>query len=301
MSFRKLQSIMDLRAATIDLIEGFPGALTSTELTVLKRIKACSTVRVPVWTLELDSDICSELALLAVSPGENLQKFLFATCVLLLDRHENTARGTDFEWEWEEFLPFYHMATDNVRSALMNGFEQARSFNLISQEVRPSLSDFITKPRDAVLADLIGLAKSLTAEQRKNISEADRGCEASKHFAALNEVLETDFCLYPSGETWFPAEVVELTSHSPGRLGFTGCTALVLINQITDADYDIDVDFWWATHRFSYDGLEPYQKRIIHSGFRHIYETDQDWNPYWEQIAPERLASTSFIPFESSQ
>lgn len=299
MSFRKLQSIMDLRAATIDLIEGVPDALSPTELTVLSRIKICSAERAPVWTLGLDSDICSELALLAVSPDENLQKFLFATCVLLMDRHENTNRGTDFEWEWEEFLPFYHMATDNVRSALMNGFEQARKFNLISQEVRPGLSDFITKPRDVVLADLIGLAKSLTAEQRQSISGADRGCKANEHFSALNEVLETDGCLYPSREVWFPAEVVELTSHSSGNPGFTGCTALVLINQITDTDYDIGVDFWWTTHRFSYDGLEPNQRRIIQSAFRHIYEADQDWSPYREQFAPERLAANSFIPFQS--
>ncbi len=252
--------------------------------------------RVPTWTLDFDAEMLREIHLKAASPSDQNTQFLAATCLLLLVRFENPNRGSDFQWEWDTFAPIYRNADNTVRAAIMNGFEHARRYSLVSEDVRPKPSDRVTNLREDVLAPLIHLAKSLTNEERERIATADYGHDIKKHFDALNALLESETCLYPFGEVWYPAEVIELVSHSEDSPGFAGCTAIMLVNAIYDNDSRGNADYRWTAHRLSYDVLEGRQRKVIHGGFRYVYEANQDWDPYWEEFAPERLPTNSFLP-----
>ena len=289
MTFRKLQAIIDLRRVAIKHLER--SSLTSSlERSLLKTLQDSISERVPCWKLELTSETCREAHLKLVSADSD-PEFLGATCILLLDRFENSERGSDFEWEWDAFATRYRSADAPTRAAIMNGLDQGRKHSLLSDEVRPSMSDCTTKPVHEVIHPLLQLAKSLTEREREWIAQADYGEDVEKHLTALNELLETNDCIYPSGETWFPAEVVELVSHGSDNPGFVGCTAIMLINAIADNDRQAHADFRWRAHRFSYASYAA-----IQDGFRHIYEVLEDWNPYSDQFAPERLPTDSFLP-----
>ncbi|WP_372573212.1 hypothetical protein [Ruegeria jejuensis] len=268
---------------------------SSLEPSLLKALRHSISGCVPHWQLELTSEVYREVHL-RVASAESDPEFLGATCVLLLDRFENSERGSDFEWEWDAFATRYQRADAPTRAAIMNGLDQGRKYSLVSDKVRPSIPDCTTKPVHDVVRPLLQLAKSLTEEEREWIANADYGEDVKTHLRALNELLETGDCIYPPGETWFPAEVVELVSHGDENPGFVGCTALVLINAIADNDCRANADFRWKSHRISYSSLAPSQRCAIQGGFRHLYEVIRDWNPYSDQSAPERLPTDSFLP-----
>lgn len=295
MSFRKLQSIIDLRRAVIGQLERVAPTPSTVEFHLLKVLQQSISERVPNWKLELDPEIYREVSLKAVSADEDDLTFLTASCVLLLDRLENSERGSDFQWEWDAFAARYRNADPVTRAAIMNGLEQGRKHGVVSGGVRPTISDCTTKPVQEVVKPLCKLAKSLTAEEREYISNSDYGEDVERHLSALNQLLQTEDCLYPSGEVWFPAEVVELVSHSSTDPGYVGCTAILLINAIADGDDQSNAEFRWRSQRFSYDALKPSPRRSILDGFRHIYEVNRDWDPYSDQFAPERLQTDSFL------
>lgn len=294
MTFRKLQVILDLRRVAIKHLER-TSITASLERSLLTTLENSISERVPRWKLELPKETYREVHLRAVS-AENNHQFLGATCILLLDRFENSERGSDFEWEWDAFAARYRSADAPTRAAIMNGLDQGRKDSLISDVVRPSLSDCTTEPVLEVIHPLFQLAKSLTEEERKWIAQADYGENVKRHLSALNELLETDNCIYPTGEAWFPAEVVELVSHDSRNPGFVGCTAITLINAIADNDSQGNADFRWRSHRYSYGALAPTQRGAFQDGFRHLYEVLRDWDPYSDQFAPEQLPTDSFLP-----
>lgn len=299
MSFRKYQALYDLQSAALELLDSFARDLTPIETSVRQKFVKVSSERVPQWELGLGEDFWTSLVTASCSPEEGGAEFLFATCMLLLDRFENTTRGGDFEWEWDKFSGLYRIAPDAIRAALMNGFEAAKSYSLVSQKICPAPADLATNTTEDVLAPLIALARALTEEEREEIARGNYGCDVGKHLAALDALLETKDCRFP--DTWFPAEVVELASYVPDAKGFVGCTALVLINSIYGSDYVDDAEFRWSQNKLAYQNLEMSARGPILVAFRHLYETLPDWNPFWEIFAPDRLPLESYIPWCSER
>jgi len=295
-SFRKFQSIVDLRRTTISLLKKSAPSPDVFETRMIDQLSVSLSERVPAWNLELSEDDRTNLQMKAVSPDLGEPQFLAATCLLLLDRFARPELGTDFQWEWEEFADLYRNASCTYRSTIMNGLDQARKHNLISEDVRPSSSDCIAKPKQDILPGLIALGRSLTREERAWIAEAERGNDVDKHLKSLDALLESSDCLYPRDEVWYPAEVIELVSYGDQNPGFVGCTAIVLINAIADNDMQGNADYRWKINRFAYDALGKPQRRVILDGFRYLYEVNQDWKPFWEEFAPERLPTNSFLP-----
>ena len=295
MTFRKYQSIYDLQSAAANLLGHFERDLTSFENYVRDRLAKSRSERLPHWKLDIAEASWASLAEQACSPEDSREAFLFATCVLLLDRFENSHRGGDLQWEWDAFAGEYRSAPDAIRAALMNGFEEARNHSLISSEIRPTNSDLVTNAEDDVLEKLKDLARSLTLEEQSEIATADYGTEVERQLEALQLLLKTNDCRFP--DTWFPAEVVELVSHVPSASGFAGCTALVLINAIYDGDHVNNASFRWRANKLSYLDLPFDARSSVMAAFRHLYETVPIWNPFEDEFAPERLPNHAFVPW----
>ncbi|QTD57172.1 hypothetical protein [Parasphingorhabdus cellanae] len=238
----------------------------------------------------------AHLRLEASLPNDSRTEFLFATCVGLLDCFENPERARDFHLEWDEFSDNYRQAMPPVRAALMNGFGQAQEHPLISKLVNPTASDRTTLMTDDVLNALMELARSLSPRERCEIAESDYGADAKKQLVSLNRLLESSDCRIRSGESWFPAEVIELASHDPQNSGFVGCTALVLINAIHNKGFDGQSASRWRAHHLAYRNLKLPEREIIISGFRHIYEIATEWDPYWDYSASDPIPINAIIP-----
>ena len=78
--------------------------------------------------------------------------------------------------------------------------------------------------------------------------------------------------------------------------GFVGCTAVVLLNAISENDRHSNAEFRWKSHHYSYGALPPNHGCIIQDAYRHLYEVLRDWDPFEGQFAPERFPTNSFLP-----
>ena len=240
----------------------------------------------PNWRLGLSHEVWTSLVTASCSPDQGNNEFLFATCVRLVDRHGNPERGGNFVWEMDAFSDLYRKAPKQIRAAIFNGLRTGTE----CQE------DCLTNSTGEVIAKLIALARRLTAEERTEISAGDYGCDIGKHRAALDALLETEDCRF--ADTWFPAEVVELTAHVPDAPGFVGCTALVLANAIYDGDKVDHAAFRWHQHRHAYHRLASVQAQLLLRAFRILYEAIPDWDPFWDVVTPDRMSLDHFIPWQ---
>ncbi|WP_143534385.1 hypothetical protein [Roseovarius albus] len=222
-----------------------------------------------------------------------------ATCLLLLDRFENPDRSSDFEWEWDECADIYRSAPAPIRSALMNGFEVARQYDLVSEQIRPTKGDLTTYSTSEIIAPLLDIARALTNEERAEIATADYGCNIDKHRSALDALLNSADCRFH--DSWFPTEVVSLVAYVSGATGFEGCSALILANAIYNNDNSDSASYRWQSNKFSYLDLPLAAGKPIISAFRHLYETITDWDPFFDTFAPERLPLHSYIPWNSDK
>lgn len=296
MCFRKVQSIADLHSALIYLLNQLPRRRAPDETYFTEAIAGFANGSMAQRKLNLTAEFSASLHSSPLSPKNKETAFFIATCARLLDRFENPHRGNDFRSDWDEFSDDYRRAAPPIRSALMNGFEQARLHAVVSDAIYPTISDRTTYSATQVLPPLIELARSLTAGERVEIAKADYGADVDQQVEGLNRLLDTPDCRFPKGESWFPLEVIELISHQPENAGFIGCTALVLINAIYDGDFREHSSSRWKAHSSVYQNLEMSARGAILSGFRHIYETIEGWDPYWDHFETDSFVVDSMIP-----
>ena len=136
----------------------------------------------------------------------------------------------------------------------------------------------------------------MTPDEISVVSCASYADEVDRHRKALETLLARDDCRYHDDESWFPAEVVELVSHNSSNRGFVGCTAIILINAIYDADPRSNAEFRWVRLSREYARLEPGARVTVYAGFRYLYEADTNWDPFVMQSDAKRMTAHSLIP-----
>ncbi len=231
------------------------------------------------------------------SPDENSGEFLFATCMIILDRFEHPERGSDFGQDWSELADCYRNAPAAIRSAIMNGLKEAKNDSLVSPDIHLEPNDGLTTEKYDIVEPLLTIAKQLTVGERGEIAKNDYGCDVARHLAALDALLSKKHCRFQ--DTWFPAEVVELASNHPSSVGFEGCTALVLVNAIYSDDRVDNAAFRWMNNRPAYQELELALREPILRAFRYLYESIHDWDPFGNAPATARMSTDHFIPWYS--
>lgn len=230
------------------------------------------------------------LMMAAASPEEDERGFWTATAILLADRLQGRQPKENFWWFWDSYADRYRAAPPPVRAALMNGFYHARQLSLVAEEICPKPEDRVTESSPlALLGPLKAIARNMTPAERKQVARADYGFDADNHFDALNAVLERQDCEFSADNIWCPLEVVELTSLGPDRPGHIPCTALIIIHALRDEDMCLHAELCWESAFQLYRSLPASIGAPILKGFRFLYETDDDWNPF-KDWSTERLA-----------
>ncbi|SHI04276.1 hypothetical protein [Marivita hallyeonensis] len=294
--FGYYQAQLDLKYAARFLVEKLKKEVSCLSDKTVDGLGCSETDVLSEWNVSLSQGDL-DAALTLVWADDSAQKTLLGTCLALVDRFEHPSRGTDFDWEWHSFQSVYKSAPAPLRSAIMNGLEWARRYQKVSDTVCPSITDRTTRSVEDILPRLKAIARRMTEQQIERVALADYGQDVQKHKTALSSLIASESLLYPDGDVWFPAEVVELTSHSPSQPAFTECTAIVLINSLADDDWVSNAEFRFSQNAGAYNTLSEHDRGAIIQALRYFYETNNEWQPF-EGRAAARLPVSSFLPWE---
>lgn len=119
----------------------------------------------------------------------------------------------------------------------------------------------------------------MTAAEIQHVARADYGRDEARHRTALQVLLDDPALAYPEGEVCYPAEVVELASHVPGKPGHVPCLAIVLLDALRSADLQRNAAFRLEQQHDSIATLPPGRRDPLLAGFRHLYESVPHWSP----------------------
>ncbi|WP_037308848.1 hypothetical protein [Ruegeria halocynthiae] len=186
-----------------------------------------------------------------------------------------------------------------LRSAILRGLDTLEDYAHRYEPASYLLPDQsrLTMPRDQILPNLCQIARRMDQQTRQSVAKADYGYQVDEHLRALDEVLSSENCQFPKGETWVPSEVVELVAHVRETPGFVVCTALLLANALPDNDRMGWFDFRWERLAAEYNALPGTVRGPILAGFRYLYEADKEFLWYserkkWHPVnAPELMIS----------
>ncbi|MEM6358197.1 MAG: hypothetical protein AAF844_21265 [Pseudomonadota bacterium] len=268
-----VQAVSDLRAVAAEPSLPIPVMIKALGADSVERYRV-ARLTAPLAPAREGGPITDALSLAVASPEEDPVGAAVATATLLAHAIETGDAGDDWLWAWEAVAPSLRRTTAPVRAALMNGFRRARTLGLASDEIRPSDDECITMSRQAVIEDLLTVARSMTSDDREEIAAFDYGHDVQRHLDALNAILADPECRRNAGgdDTWFPSEVVELAAYEEGPW-FGPSTALVLIWTLQDEDYAHGfVGGRWSRHHRRYGALPSGMRGPILQGFRHCYE-----------------------------
>lgn len=293
-SYSHFQSVTDLRRTAIWLALKFDNRPVGP---LLDRLKVSDNALIGNWQLALSAHEFKKCVEWSCLPKEGFYRFLFSTCIRLIDLSEGNKRGGDFEWEWHAFAEDYRKSPPAIRSAIMVAFSRSRRSQTAHESVLPSQEDVHSEGEEQIVHSLQDMARRMTNEDMRSIAGADYGCSVERHYRALKDLLATRDLRFPKGDVWYPQEVVELTSHCPGAIGFLPCTALVLLNAVYGDDVREDAAFLWNSRRKDYRQLPIEEWKTISSTFRYIYQTDEDWDPLFGSTKFGSLREKDLLPW----
>jgi|GEM_PF-6171246 len=277
--FRKFQTLCDLRRVIeyqkIDALLGICyyqaqakelyDATASINFSMHKCVE--KTVQDALWTA-------------ATSPQEDVDTFLSATAIVLIDAINTGVYQHELGWFWDTFSKDYRAAPPKVKTAIMYGFSHLAKHRLISENCKPSTDDLTTTGLSAVESLLIPIAKSLSAEDISVIAMADYGDDVERYTQSLKNRLATQNLAFPQDEEfWFADEVINLVSHDPTSLGYIQATAFLLLDAIRNQDYQSKAQFRFESQWREFAALPSPIKTAFYCALRYLDEADEHWTP----------------------
>lgn len=224
------------------------------------------------WTFRNIQAASDLKAFAAAQPDTDIAVAALAIAQALVDRKPDAAFGE----LWAKYRDEYIAMERVSRAAFMNGFRQLAAFELANIAPPVDPAHCISQDREVVCAPLRKIAEAATEEQRHDIATSDYG-NAEKYRQALDTVIDEKNCVISGAKSWFPREVVELTSHVPDKQGYLPATAILLVTSIHNGDEQGSVEFRWEDQGVNYIAMPEPTRITILQAIRHCYEADKYW------------------------
>lgn len=221
--------------------------------------------------------------------------FELAVVVLLADSLQNPHDPDFLAQVWEATVDHLSNWPATLRAGVANGLRQAVALDQINLPTLPMDQDYLSHSADHIADHLLRIARSMRRDELYEVARADYGCDLEKHFAALMDVIGKRDGIFLETDAWFPSEVVELISHTPGAAGHEGCTAILLLNALQTNDRAGWFDFRWPNQGAAYCALRPSVRDPILAGIRQLYEADPEFLVF-HTIDTSRLSEGATIP-----
>ena len=274
-SFRLMQALSDLKAAARDgllpALEAMHEGLAGNFFAFLEAPNTPLTDGIPL------REAAAELA---TSPETSAEIRGRAAALLIADSLIEARSEDMLTYLWEVYREELEGLPAPLRAALMNGFKQLHQLNLAKIEPTVSPLYCLSHTLEAVCAPLCAMAKAADGESLLDVSYGDYERDVKKHLAALKHVIHSQDCVFEEGQTWHPHEVVSLATFSPEYPEAQWCLAILLVDSIMGSALDQSIDYRWEKFAHKYMRFPAVNKRYIMAGFRHIYEQDEEWEPY---------------------
>ncbi len=221
--------------------------------------------------------------------------------ILLADVwHTNIGLGS-LDQGWTDLSPFIMNLSPARRAVILKAYSELRLMGKCDVDSIPNPSEFPTEDADDIIAPLCQMAREMDEDQLVSIAKADYGRDIERHLAALRKVLKHDQCRFPEDDVWFPVEVVGLVGYDPDAIGFIGCTALLIVDDVKKKIRQVNMSFRWMNEAATYCTLPSSQREPILRGIRYIYERRANaWDPYseWKSLKIEKDAV--YVPYFDS-
>lgn len=214
------------------------------------------------------------LETIAITQAEG---FDLAGVVLLADVLQRRQVSGLLSEAWDETCKRLRDWPATLRAAVANGLVRAVELNLIALNLPPTAQERQTRQPDEIAEHLLRIARSMRRDELDAVAHADRGQDAERHLSALREVIAVRDGIMGHDHHWFPSEVVELTAYDANALGFSGCTAILLLNAMRDGDGYGWFDFRWPSLGPAYCKMRPSARDPILAGLRHLYEANPEF------------------------
>ncbi len=295
-SFRTMQVVSDLVHHVKPLLAQHLAAVSEASgLTLRETGEAFARLRDDGFRFQRDETLAllDGLETIAISQAEG---FDLAVVILLADVLQRRQGYELLAETWDEACKRLPDWPATLRAAVANGLRRAVELSAIKLQMPPTDADCQTHQPTEIAESLLRIARSMRRDELHAVAGADHGCDIEKHFAALMEVIGKRDGIFPEGEVWYPAEVIELTANVPSAPGFEGCTAILLLNAIAHGDHTGWFDFRWPLHGAAYCALRPSTRDPILAGIRHIYETDANFLSVETIDIAGRLGEGATIP-----
>ncbi|MGH1370043.1 MAG: hypothetical protein ACRBCL_15630 [Maritimibacter sp.] len=195
---------------------------------------------------------------------------------------------------WAEWRASFLAGPAKARAIWMNAAREALQFGLFDAKDIEA-KDCVALPVAEVLEPLRAFVRTADEAVLRAISLADYGSDADKHFDALKTVVFEDGCILPSDDTWFPLEVVQLTSHVPSERGHPVALSILLATAVQRGDEYGDIAYRWVAQAPDWASLPDKIRIPIMAAVRHIFQSDVSFMEYDSDLTPERLP-TLLIP-----
>lgn len=289
-TFRRAQSTFDIISVLQSFADGTLAQYGGRDLPKIVKNAACR--------LENEDDVrCYEALVstaLEASSGAEL-----AVAVLVSNELQRGLWSGDARELAEIATGSIRSAPLKLRSAILRGLDTLEDYDHRYEPASYLLPDQsrLTMPQELILPNLCQIARGMDQQTRQSVAKADYGYRADEHLHALDEVLSSENCLLPKGETSVPNEAVELVANVRETPGFVACTALLLANALPDNDRMGWFNFRWESLAAEYNALPGTVRGPIMAGFRYLYEADKEFLWYserknWHPVnAPELMIS----------
>ncbi len=229
-----------------------------------------------LWEAEFNDDLWGD----AVGAEDDPVGCLVASLQLLAGAVLGSDKAQGLDWLWDENRDFYHAAPAMVRAAIMQAVVWVARYGGQVFEPMPCEAARLSRELPEVEAQLIAVAKAMTAEEVDAVSQVV-GCDDwQRHKRALMGMLASDDVAYPEEDkTWYPAEAVELAANVPKAPGYASCLAIVVLDAVRSGDVrGFTLGSYGQIVRATRQ-LPIEQRRAVMAGMRYLYESDPGWGP----------------------
>ena len=248
----------------------------------------------PLLKLEPEGSYLEVLELLEAALGSTPEATARALAILLADALYDQVGP---EAGWEEVRTLIMAQPRARRAALARGVNAVLEARSDRDSPRFTRDVCLSEPAKTLIPPLVDLARGLSSPEIESVAMADYGDRHKRHAAALRAVLADPVCRFPAGERWFPAEVVELTGHVPEDATAWRCIALLVLDDVhCQGDYD-QMTFRWMRNAEVFLGLPDLFRKPILRGIRHVMESADLWDPYFDQYRDTQKERWAYLPW----
>ncbi len=282
-SFRTLQAISDLQALAEGVLDNslsvVPLSGSGREaLRGLVKTERCmfdSDASLKLWPVlnKLSEDAAQPEAVCALANG-----ILAANALQGGDRKEVAGSL------WSASVHRLRQLPPRLRGPLARAAGRTADLHRFPDRAVPTGDDKVSVDLAGISERLVKIGQAVTEEEIQHIARADYGCDRDRHLSALRQVIFNQDCVFTDAQGWYPSEVVELVSHVPTEPAFAVATAILLNHCIHKGDLQGSTDFRWENNAAAYLALPPELRGPILAGFRAIYESDDNWSPYYSAL-----------------